>query len=369
MRFSRALTAAVVALTAAVTAVVGLAATPWTAPAGAADRALWKLADPRLDEASGIGVGLRNPKVVYAQNDSGDSARLFALDASTGRTRAVITVPGATNIDWEDLAVAPDARNVDSVWLADIGDNNEQRRTIQIYRVDEPSLAGADVITNPPEVWNLRYPDRAHNAEAIAIDHRRNAAYLVTKSLSGTAQVFTTALSSQGGRPQTLVQLGQIQLALTGTPGGPNLFGQLTITGAAMSPDGAMFVVRTYTDAYLWRVTSTLKAALATQPVRIALPAQPLGEGITFDGPNLLTDSEGVGSTVYQVSNPDVGASSSPANPGPDSVTRSPASSAAGGDSVALASGRSGSRLWIYAVALGLLGAGGLVWRSARRRR
>ena len=42
----------------------------------------------------------------------------------TGRLRATFRVPGATNHDWEDLAVAPDAGGTPSVWLADTGDND-----------------------------------------------------------------------------------------------------------------------------------------------------------------------------------------------------------------------------------------------------
>ena len=68
--------------------------------------------DPRITEASGIAIGIASPGVVYVQNDSGDSARFFALDTRTGKTLATYTVPGAANVDWEDLAVARDRRGV-----------------------------------------------------------------------------------------------------------------------------------------------------------------------------------------------------------------------------------------------------------------
>jgi hypothetical protein len=58
------------------------------------------LHDPRIDEASGIAQGIRSPGVYYLQNDSGDSARFFAVDARTGRTRAMFSVPGGVNHDW-----------------------------------------------------------------------------------------------------------------------------------------------------------------------------------------------------------------------------------------------------------------------------
>ena len=118
---------------------------------------MFRFADTRIDEASGIGVGIASPGVVYVQNDSGDSARFFAVDASTGATLAVYTVPGAQNVDWEDLAVARDARGVPSVWLADIGDNDATRDEVRIYRVDEPVVDRA----------SRRSP--AHDSRAIGV--------------------------------------------------------------------------------------------------------------------------------------------------------------------------------------------------------
>jgi hypothetical protein len=107
-------------------------------------------------------------------------------------------------------------------------------------------------------------------------------------------------------RPGTAVQplreVGRVQFQLTGTPGGPNRIGQLTATSAAFSADGTALAVRTYTDAYLWRVhDGDVAAALRAPPVRVALPAQPQGEGIAVDGQRLLIDSEGVHSAVYAV--------------------------------------------------------------------
>ena len=100
--------------------------------AGTAGRPVFRFADSRIDEASGIGVGIASPGVVYVQNDSGDTTRFFAVDASTGATLAVYSVPGAQNVDWEDLAVARDARGVPSVWLADIGDNDAARHRVKL---------------------------------------------------------------------------------------------------------------------------------------------------------------------------------------------------------------------------------------------
>ncbi|MEP7021008.1 MAG: hypothetical protein ABI808_10175 [Pseudonocardiales bacterium] len=277
---------------------------------------LFHITDPRITEASGIAVGLASPGVVYVQNDSGDQARFFALDARSGRTVATYTVPGATNVDWEDLAVAPDARGVPSVWLADIGDNSAARDEIDVYRVDEPHLdassTDAAAPTAPPDRWRLRYPDGPTDAESLAVSPH-GAAYVVTKTLSGDARVYALPARADSSRVQVLRPLGSLHIGFSGTAGGPNRFGQRTATGAALSRDGAMLAVRTYTDAYLWRVRgSDVAAAIRTKPIRLALPAQPLGEGVAFDGTRLLIDSERSGSAVYALALPAVPASQAP---------------------------------------------------------
>src|SRR5262249_48555955 len=207
---------------------------------------LFLIADPRIGEASGIATGIVHPGVVYVQNDSGDSPRFFALDRHSGRTVATYTVPGAANIDWEDIAVARDRRGVASVWLADIGDNDAHRAEVRIYRVDEPRGDAA----GQPAVWRPAPPGGPHDAGALAVAPG-GAAFIVTKSLLGSSAVY--AVPARPGGVQTLRKIAEIRFRLTGTPGGPNLVGQLTATGAAFSRDGKVLAVRTYTDAYVWR--------------------------------------------------------------------------------------------------------------------
>jgi hypothetical protein len=269
-------------------------------PSGAAVQ--FRLSDPRLGEISGIATSITSPHVVYVENDGGDAARFFALDARTGAVRGVYTVPGAHNVDWEDIAVAPDAAGRPSVWLADIGDNAARRGQIEIYRVDEPrvNMAASNVAvrTARPDVWQLTYPDGAHDAESLAVSPA-GIPYIVTKSLLGSSGVYRAK-----GTPGRFVlsRVASIRFHPTSTPGPFAPIGQLTATGADFSRDGRAFVVRTYTDAYVWRVTAGgVPSALRFAPIRIALPYQPQGEGICFDDDHLLIDSEQVGSAVYSV--------------------------------------------------------------------
>jgi hypothetical protein len=279
----------------------GVVAPAVVAPGGA--RVLYRIADDRITEASGIAPGLVSPDVDYVENDSGDVNRFFALDARTGATAATITVPGARNVDWEDIAVAPDAAGTPSVWLADIGDNNAVRDEVQIYRVDEPhvSASGRDLAIQAPkaEVWRLRYPGGPINAESFAVAPD-GTGYIVTKSYLGASTVYRIPPRSDPDRVQLLRRVGSIGFGPTGTPNPYGLPGELTATSAAISRDGTVLAVRTYSDAYVWRLgRAGVGAALQHPPTRFALPDQPAGEGIAVTGADLLLDSEGQHSAVY----------------------------------------------------------------------
>ncbi|MGH8976889.1 MAG: hypothetical protein ACRDV7_02350, partial [Acidimicrobiia bacterium] len=63
------------------------------------------LQDPELKELSGLAFSRTYPDVLWAHNDSGDAARLFAMDR-TGAPRATVALDGVDASDWEDLAIA-----------------------------------------------------------------------------------------------------------------------------------------------------------------------------------------------------------------------------------------------------------------------
>jgi hypothetical protein len=274
-------------------------------PAGAADAStVVPLRDHRLSEISGIARGLRSPGVFYLQNDSGDSARFFAVDGHTGRVRAVYVVPGATNVDWEDIAVAPDGAGTPSVWLGDIGDNRADRSEVRVYRVDEPRVRmtryDVHVHTEPPDVWRLRYPGGPVNAESLAVapDGR---GYIVTKNGSGHSICYELPRRPDPARVQVLRRIGAIRIPARGASFVPAPL-QRMVTGAAISPDGTVLAMRTYTDAFLWHIDDgDVAAALRFAPRRVELPLELQGEGIGFDGDRLVIDSEQFPSAVLAV--------------------------------------------------------------------
>ncbi|HEU5266275.1 MAG TPA: hypothetical protein VFU35_06225, partial [Jatrophihabitans sp.] len=225
-------------------AVVLLAGLVGAQPASAAAGLVCHLHDARIDEASGITQGIASPRVLYVHNDSGDTNRFFALDAGTCRTIATVTVPNARNVDWEDIAVAPDAAGTPSVWLADIGDNAAARTEVAVYRIDEPRLRPGEPATSirsgPADVWRLRYPGGPVDAESLAVSPR-GVGYVVTKSLLGASTVYRLPPRADQARVQQLTRVGAIEFTPT-SPGGPvELARQVAATSAAFSPDGTRF--------------------------------------------------------------------------------------------------------------------------------
>lgn len=248
-----------------------VAATPWTLPTE------WTLDDPRLTESSGLARSQLHAEVLYTHNDRGNLARVFAMD-DTG-TRAVLRVDVAA-LDWEDIATTPDGR----IWVADTGDNDLARPTVQVVVVEEPTvLVGADV---PSVVYSLRYPDGPHDAEALLVDPRDGRVHLVTKDPSGGAWYRAPARLDPDG-VNVLERLG---------PAPAN------VTGGDFSPDGTTVVLRTQGRAWLG-------PAAQAATVEVVLPDQPQGESVTFtpDGAHLLVGSEGAASAVVQVDIPSGG--------------------------------------------------------------
>jgi hypothetical protein len=204
-------------------------------------------------ELSGLAVSRSRPGVLWANNDSGDRARVLAFTAD-GAPVADLDVPGAEATDWEDLAAGAGP----SLYLADIGDNREQRATVDVYRVPEPA-AGATGATAPAARLRLRYPDGAHDAETLLVRGRELA--IVTKQFSGESGVYVTRwpAGGPGAEPVTLRRAATLHLGLGGLA-----------TGGDVSADGRVVAVRTYTNYVAWTVApgATLAKTLARTPCR-----------------------------------------------------------------------------------------------------
>ena len=242
--------------------------------------------DSRLDELSGMVV---HDDELWAMGDGGRRVQIHRLDRSScavldSRTSDV------DPYDAEDLAVGPDG----ALWVGDTGDNERGRDTVAVVVLPERGDA---------HLHRLTYPDGPHDAEALLVD-ASGRPFVVTKEVGRPAGLYRTADPPEGVGPTPLLRVGELALPASDTLGGPvGGIGSRVITGAAMSADGTVVALRTYTDAWLFPVQDgDLVGALNETPVRVPLPDEPQGEAIAFDADGtLLSGSETRGGVLGEI--------------------------------------------------------------------
>lgn len=271
------------------------------------------LLDPELNESSGLAASARSSEYFFTHNDSGDSARIFAVNRK-GETLATYRVPGAQNVDWEDMARGRDPQGNDVLFVGDIGDNHTQREQVQVYRIPEPDVdttrLGVKASTAPATRFELRYPDGAHDAETLLCDMANGTLYLVTKErLLRASGVYATTAALMPDRVNKLTKVGWIRfLSFPATVRGlTDALGRGMATGGDISPEGDRVVIRTYTDAYEWKIPRHgVGAAFRADPAQLTLPRMRQGESAAYtqDGKAILFGSEKPNSPIYEVTSP-----------------------------------------------------------------
>lgn len=263
------------------------------------------LKNPAVTESSGLAASRLNPNIYWTHNDSGDGPLVYAFDA-TGESRAVFRVTGADARDWEDMGVGPGPkRGQPYLYLGDIGDNEEKRSEIVVYRVVEPLLTAADKTstkkdpktTAPAEAIRLRYPDGKHNAETLLVHPVSGNLYVVTKVLLKSPTVYEAAAPLVAGQVITMKRVGEIKV--------PSLFGG-ALTGGSISPDGRRLALCDYLQGYelaLPPSSTNFDDIWKQKIIGFDLGQREQGEAIAYraDGKALLATSEGKRPPLIQV--------------------------------------------------------------------
>ncbi len=247
-----------------------------------------------VNEASGIAASARNSDVLWVHNDSGDSARVFAMNTQ-GTHLGIYNLVSAGARDWEDMAVGPGPVPGQSyLYLGDIGDNNAVRSSIKVYRVAEPLVSSSQTPVTQSltgvQTIELQYPtsDGARDAETLMIDPLTNDIYVVSKRES-QSRLYRAAYPQSTAATTTLEFITQLPWGWA--------------TGGDISPDGDEILVRGYWNASLWSRPSggTIADAFNQTPVDVPLVSEPQGEAITFDasGSGYYTVSEKLYQPIY----------------------------------------------------------------------
>jgi hypothetical protein len=259
-----------------------------------------QLETDELVETSGIARSQRSPDLLWAINDSGSKARLYAMDTS-GFKRGRIKLDGIKNRDWEDLA-SFSLDGTPYLLVADTGNNDAKHDTMSLHVVLEPDLGEDDKVKVEP-AWSIRfrYPDRRRDVEAVAVDAANGRVFLLSKRdwppVLYEVPLFPpsddTLIAKHRGKIRTLPEPGRQDREHA-------VFTKewhWQPTGMDISPDGRLAVVLTYRGVYLYRVDAgqSLYEALSGQAFGFGLGNFREAESVAFsaDGNSIFVTLEG----------------------------------------------------------------------------
>jgi hypothetical protein len=266
--------------------------------------------DRPISEMSGIVKSRRRDNLYWVHNDSGDSARIFAID---GEGRSVLPtyskfsfygdapeagkdqwegfeVLYARHVDWEDIAI-----DENYLYLADIGNNGNARRDLTIYMVSEidpTASTRSAVIKKLPIVYpdQTEYPpdDMRYDSESLFVSAGK--LYLITKHRMQTG-LFGADFVPGANLYRLDTTFADRSNVLTRVDSHPAL---QAATGADLSPDGTTLAVIAMRDLYLFRNPEDDQWFSRSEQRRIPLSGRfQQAEGIAWeDADTLLITNE-----------------------------------------------------------------------------
>lgn len=244
----------------------------------------WAEIPEDVRETSGVAASRSHPGVFWTHNDSQGDSAVFAID-STGTLLGRTRVRGASNRDWEDIAIGPCSPGAASqcLFIGDIGDNSEVRDHVVVYRLPEPT-PGRDTVSRRADRIMATFPDGPRDAEALFVSDR--GLHLVTKGRSQSVELHRLAPPYRPGRRTPLERVQEIAPPPTSV--------SAQVTAAAASPDGAIVVIRTYAGVRFFEPDADTLRPVGMAADFLGLP-QPQGEGVDFldDGRLVLTGEAG----------------------------------------------------------------------------
>jgi hypothetical protein len=262
-----------------------------------------------INEMSGIVKSPGRDNVFWVHNDSGDSARIFAIDAE-GRniipTYSKFSYYGeepeqgkeqwqgfpvlnATNVDWEDIAV-----DEHYLYLADMGNNSNSRRDLAIYfvsEIDPTASTRTAVIQRLPIVYPDQdaFPPAKRHFDSESLFTADGKLYLITKHRTA---IFENA--EAGAKLYRLdTQFTDQNNVLTLVDSNPAI---MSATGADVSPDGQTLAVLSYSALWLFARPASGDLWLSAPAEKFPLDRGAIkqAEAITWiDDETLLITNEG----------------------------------------------------------------------------
>jgi hypothetical protein len=205
------------------------------------------ISDTKMISEGSTLVKSKKYNVFWTLNDSGDTARIFAVDFNGNIVKpewskkySGIKIVDASNIDWEAMTTDESGNLI----IADTGNNRNNRTDLAIYKISEPNpyytteqgiiakylIKYPDQNEFPPDSSNMNY-----DAEAVFSYHGR--IHLISKNRStpvAKVYVFNSLTPWSVNVPDILTRFDFKSM----------------VTDASISSDGKYLAVLTYN--YIW---------------------------------------------------------------------------------------------------------------------
>lgn len=160
---------------------------------------------------------------LWQHNDGGGSPAIYATDTTANTILRTVTVTGASNIDWEDIA-----QDDTHIYIGDFGNNaNGARTDLKIYKVSKSSIVNTTGdLSVTAEVIAFRYSDQPQNptpvagnitdfdCEAMVVQGEK--VYLFTKQWTGLQTTLYELPNSSGTHTATKLASLDVNGLVTG---------------------------------------------------------------------------------------------------------------------------------------------------------
>lgn len=237
---------------------------------------------PPVGESSGLAESRRRPGMFWTHNDSGGDPAVYGVSVA-GQLLATVRLEGASNRDWEDLAVGP-CPGGSCLYAADTGNNGHGSRDVFLYRVPEPEAGVRQ--TEKAERFEARFPRGTPDTEAMFV-LPDGSVYLITKGTQAPVELYRWPTPLREGQKARLELVRQL------TPE-PEQVGD-RVTGASASPNGRWVVVRTYSTLAFFRTAELLGGGGPAYTTDVSPLGATQGEAVSLadDGAVTLTSEGG----------------------------------------------------------------------------
>jgi len=254
------------------------------------------LDNTHLTESSGIAASRKNPGYFWVTNDSDPQGPMLYLIDSLGKGKKEYLLGGATQRDWEDLAVVGETDGSATVYVADIGDNFQDNPKYAIYWFKDLKIT-----TNPYTVLTdinkltFTLPDGFRDMETMLVDQQTKDIFLISKRENNKRLYKIPAAKVINGASITAEYVQDLSFSV---PFVSDIKIQQAyyVTGGSVSPDNKEILVRNYIGVYYWKrkTGESIPAALLRPAKAVPYKFEPQGEGVAFshDGSGYYTISE-----------------------------------------------------------------------------